>query len=89
MKNNVKMKNFVVLNAIAFGLVLSPVIRAEDAAAPVAPENKVEKKSDCEGDCDCSKCSHGKTHKSCKKCKMKHKKDEGKTEAKAEEAKSH
>ena len=66
------MKKLVLLNTLALGLVFSPVIRAEEAAAPAA-EAKMEKKSDCEGECDCSKCKEGKDHKSCKKCKTKHK----------------
>jgi hypothetical protein len=70
------MKKFVLVNALALGLVFSPVIRAEEAAAP-ADEAKMEKKSDCEGDCDCSKCKKGKNHKSCKKCKTKHKHKDG------------
>jgi hypothetical protein len=66
------MKKLVLLNTLALGLVFSPVIRAEEAAAPAA-EATMEKKSDCDGECDCSKCKAGKDHKSCKKCKTKHK----------------
>jgi hypothetical protein len=69
------MKKLVLLNTLALGLVFSPVIRAEEAAAP-AEAAKMEKKSDCEGECDCSKCKKGKSHKSCKKCNAKHKHEE-------------
>ncbi|MBU6155278.1 MAG: hypothetical protein KGP28_13330 [Bdellovibrionales bacterium] len=64
------MKKLVLLNTLALGLVFSPVIRAEESAAPAA-EAKMEKKSDCEGECDCSKCKKGKDHKNCKNCKTK------------------
>ena len=74
------MKKLVLVNALALGLVFSPVIRAEESAAP-AEEAKMEKKSDCEGECDCSKCKKGKDHKSCKKCKTKHKHHEHHGEA--------
>ncbi len=74
------MKKLVLVNALALGMVFSPVIRAEESAAP-AEEAKMEKKSDCEGECECSKCKTGKDHKSCKKCKTKHKHKEHHEEA--------
>ncbi|NDF14522.1 hypothetical protein EB061_04275 [bacterium] len=65
------LKPWILTNAVAFTLILSPVALAEDAAKTAAPADaKVEKKCDCEKDFECSKCKHKKSKKKCKDCDM-------------------
>jgi hypothetical protein len=80
---SMSLKPWFLTNAIAFTLILSPVARAEDTAKTAAPsETKVEKKCDCEEDCECSKCKRKKSKKKCKDCDVKKHKEESAEEKK-------
>jgi hypothetical protein len=86
-----KMKSLVLAVAVAFTLVLAPIVRAEEAAAKAAPAaaavaaekapaaDAEKKDMNCDGDCKKCKgkksCKHEKK-KGCKHCDM-HKHAEG------------
>jgi hypothetical protein len=88
-------QKFALVPVVAFSLFLSPVVRAEDTAAPAKQEAPAaeQKKDDCDGGCDkdcsgknCKMKKKAKTKKGCKNCETKHGKSEEHKEEKKEEA---
>jgi hypothetical protein len=87
-------QKFALVPVVAFSLFLSPVVRADDAAAPAKQEAPAaeQKKDDCEGGCDkdCSgkncKMKKKKKKKGCKNCEHKSEPKGEHKEEKKEEA---